>query len=583
MASTHTLQRNVSAVRPSRSYVDLALSLSVLIGALVLLALFPPVFQPWDSVAYSVGAEAHSTAFLSEHPLSNLTLYSIYATATALGLHIRALPLFQASNALLGSICATLLFLLCRRTRSSMMSSLGITILLVAARSFWTYAGTGEVYMAAAALEVTAYYTMFAFIDRPTRLTAAINGLSVGASVLAHRSNIVLAFAFLIVLLATIRTKRAGTRVVLWQIVSSAITLGVGYLLFALLAGAHTLRDALTWFGGYITGSSISQGVGLPLAVLQGHWSINFLWIVINTGISSLISEGFGSLSYRVVKICIELGLILSLMYSVRRVIQSRNNPYTLPYIGAILHFVMGAAVIWIGAAMSIYEPTVQKYWILLVVPFGLSLLAGLARLPGAVDTIEAENGGTRLLQRLWLRLPGTIGRTVSPSSFLVVAVAVSLAAFNFRTSVWPQHIAADQQALVAQQLARVVRPNDLLIAGSLDGAHAPYLRYRGWRDVLYLENFMAAGIATTPERVQEEMNRALARGSSVYLTSDAAINADPWISSPMMAMKTKVLERLSSRCRWTAIAQLNTTWSGMIGVSRLEAPCDIAEAGTTN
>ena len=110
--------------------------------------------------------------------------------------------------------------------------------------------------------------------------------------------------------------------------------------------------------------------------------------------------------------------------------------------------------------------------------------------------------------------------------------------------------MATNWQLTASKQWAAATRPGDLAIVGS--GNLVPYLRYSGWRNVVYLPQFMRDNpdLGEIPKLLEERIEQTLQQGDAVYLTSDAGTIYD-FYAEPMRVAGKALFEQMLARCQW--------------------------------
>jgi len=508
--------------------------------ASVVLSLWPPVAQNWDSLAYSQWAERGQTSFVADHALSNAVLYAAFLVARACGVPGRALEILQSANALFGGACVGLFFLMSRALGHTRLNASCLAGLLLFSYSFWHFAGTAGIYVVTALFQLLAWLAILPFFSSPTPTRGAISGIAVAVALLAHRANATLVAMFITALSVGRLTSRLRFSTACAHLGALGIALGIGYVGLGALSGVRTPGEFLIWSTGYLSRETLAAGY-TGTGGLANRLSLPALEQAFKASVNAVIAPEYGTGFGQWVRIAILVTLAAVQVIGGIAILRNRSMTRGLPYLIATGNAALLAVLIWW------WEPQNPTYWLVAVIPFLVALSLGLSE---AIKKREGES-------------PRSL-------SMALVLGVLGLALFNFSAAVWPEHVKADWRAGASQMWATLTNPDDLLIVGS--GDLVPYLRYFQRRDnVVYLPQLLYdhGGLEGMARRLEEMTDAALEEGRAVLVTSDATA-VTTFFSETIRAGAKAVAEHMLSECKWEKAFEYTQDWSERVVVYRL-------------
>jgi len=277
---------------------------------LFLYLVFPTRNYYWDGVLFSLNIEdVHRGAlpalvlFHPNHLVYSALGYFLYSAALACGIHVRAIAVLAAFNALASACTAYVLFALSRRLTGSYVIALFSSLLFAAGAMWWKYSTDADSYIPCLLLLLLAAY----FLLKEPRNLVAVAACHTGAMLL-HELAI---FFYVPVLLAIAFGARRIWRSALY-VAGSGLCVTIAYLLCYQTADHRVYPSLLSWITSYDVNSrfthSLREVVG---SYISGYWKL-FLG-----GKLSLLHDYSSPLT--VLALCLCVAALTCAIYSWRR------------------------------------------------------------------------------------------------------------------------------------------------------------------------------------------------------------------------------------------------------------------------
>src|SRR6266478_9356384 len=225
------------------------------IGVLLVYLSFPTRTYYWDGISFALAIETSpglsATLIHPHHLLYNVFGFFIYHLVNRSGLNIRALQALQITNAILGALCAYLLFRLLRHaTRSTYLSAV-LTLFFSFSATWWKYVTDVDAYVASLLL-VLASLNLVLAAQKPKPLLV---GLTHSASMCLHQLAV---FCYPVIVLGIflqnprVSISRRVLQILKYTGAASFLTLAVNYLCFHLQTRKVNLTAFAAWLTSYL-------------------------------------------------------------------------------------------------------------------------------------------------------------------------------------------------------------------------------------------------------------------------------------------------------------------------------------------
>lgn len=453
---------------------------------------FPMQSQTWDSLMNSLSARiAGYTNIQADHPLSNLILDILFKAVAKIFPTLKALDYFLFLNAIFYGVCGGLFYYLSVILIKDRYFSLLGSVLLLNSSVFWHYSKTAELYMLVALFNIFFLIALHLFIRKADFQSSILLGLISSVSVLIHRANLIQVLISLVILVFLFTKHKISVSVIYYFILTTTLTLLTGFFVFAILSGNNSLNQGFNWFGGYLSESNLEVGTQ------SGRGLQSIIEQFLKSSSTIIISEGFPKYIYIFPRIFFVLFLVAGQLYFGFLLFKNNKDRDWIYYLGVFAIWIAGAVSILWGLASQIFGPGEKKYWILFLPSFLVTFIY-------AVDNLRKPN-----LLKTFIRIIFLVG-------------CVGLFIYNFKTEIYSNYIAKNQQQEASIIWKEKTQYDDLIIMGSEE--IVPYLRFIGWINVLYIPQLIVNNESQSEmvvNLIEAKVNDTLRSGSKVFVTSD--------------------------------------------------------------
>ncbi len=256
------------------------LTILIVVVVLLLNLLFLTKNYYWDGVFFAqVIEDAHGVNASLIHPshlFDQLLVYWIYRAVVSLGIHARALTVFQVSNCFLSAVAAAIFFRVSAKLFRSIYVALVATALFAFSATWWKFSADADAYVLAVLLLLVCFY--FLLPDQKPRpfLVAVVHV----AAMLIHQLSL---FFFPVALVGVLFQTRGRSRseraldLVKYGVTVTATTLFSYFATFRMIFGPASMSRFVSW----ITYFSPEHGftfsfLGNFIFSLRSQWRLMF-------------------------------------------------------------------------------------------------------------------------------------------------------------------------------------------------------------------------------------------------------------------------------------------------------------------
>ncbi len=394
----------------------------------------------WDGVLFSLDIEGvrrgdfpAAILFHPNHLLYSAAGYAVYSTALACGLHARAITILQVFNVFASALAGGILYVIARRLTRSSSIALFSWLLFAFGANWWKYSTDADSYVISVLLLLLA--AMFMLQERPGMVPVGV------CHVLAMLFHELAVFTFVPILVATAFNKRLSKRVRIYTstvyVLFCSASIAVLYVLCYARADHKTYPTLLSWITSYASNSGFTRTFGQ----IAGSYLGGYVKLVAG-GKLVFLRDYFSAAVC--VSLCICVGALIYAMYLWRH--PSKDAPARAPR-GSI-------TFLWLwfltyAVFLASFDPGSTFHLLFLWPPIVLLIAVYLA-------------GRAAFRER----------------AGMFIAIAVSIAAWNFAAFIYPHsHASADPVLALAQTIDKQLPRNATIYYRELD-ADDWYLQY---------------------------------------------------------------------------------------------------------
>lgn len=233
----------------------------IFVGVLALYLFLPTKNYYWDGMSFSLNIEKPGGIkpflFHPNHLLYEVVGHWVYRVAAWGGLHVRALPMLQVMNGILGALAGLVLYDVLMRCSGSLYIACCCTIFFSVSAMWWKYSTDADAYIVSVLFMLVAFRSVLP-PGRPRPLRV---GVAHALSMLFHELAVFLYPVLLLGLIYQTRSSAPGRRrrvLVEYSSTAGLLTLATYWLGFTAQKGPHTLRKFLTWITYSSPGTHLS-------------------------------------------------------------------------------------------------------------------------------------------------------------------------------------------------------------------------------------------------------------------------------------------------------------------------------------
>jgi hypothetical protein len=215
---------------------------------------FPTRVYYWDGIVFAQTIEdatrLNPSLVHPNHLIYNFAGYLFYKLLRAFGADIRAITALQILNALLGALCARVLFSILRTALGSLYFSICLTLLFAFSATWWKFSTDANAYIPSVLFLLISFYLVLPGRKPRPLLTAFVFFVSMAFHQLAVFMFPVLALGLYLQDGPTTLTRRA-LNAVYFAVVATALIIAAYAWLFYLASGSSDLSRLIRWAASY--------------------------------------------------------------------------------------------------------------------------------------------------------------------------------------------------------------------------------------------------------------------------------------------------------------------------------------------